>query len=123
MRAGIDASSRFAIIRALRVAHRLEGAIDDPRRRRPRRAVGISVWTAAEVADQLGDADAVSWATTTSRTIGWALTGEEVDDHGLERLSRPTPTTATVNASSNSPARCAPAAAPAAPSPPTSRRW
>lgn len=94
VRAGIDASRSDTIMRALRVAHRLEEhAVDDPATATARlRAVpGIGVWTAAEVAHvALGDADAVSFGDYhVAKNIGWALTGEEVDDHGLERLLAP----------------------------------
>lgn len=94
VRAGIDASRSDTIMRALRVAHRLEEHAErDPMTTRSRlRAVpGIGVWTAAEIAHvALGDADAVSFGDYhVAKNIGWALTGKEVDDQGLERLLAP----------------------------------
>ena len=52
---------------------------------------GVGVWTSAEVAQRaLGDADAVSFGDYhVARNIGWALTGQEVDDDGLAELLEP----------------------------------
>lgn len=52
---------------------------------------GIGVWTAAETAQRaLGDADAVSFGDYhVAKNIGWALTGQEVDDQGLVDLLAP----------------------------------
>jgi len=52
---------------------------------------GVGVWTAAETAQRaLGDADAVSFGDYhVARNIGWALTGEELDDDGLAELLEP----------------------------------
>lgn len=52
---------------------------------------GIGRWTSAEVAQRaLGDADAVSFGDYhVARNIGWALTGQELDDDGLAELLEP----------------------------------
>ena len=60
-------------------------------RRRIESLPGVGRWSSAEVAQRaLGDGDAVSFGDYhVAKNIGWALTGEEVDDHGLERLLAP----------------------------------
>ncbi len=93
-RAGVDGGRADTVQRALRVAHRLEEhAVSDPAiaRARLRTVPGIGVWTAAEVAHvALGDADAVSFGDYhVARNVGYALTGAELDDAGLERLLEP----------------------------------
>lgn len=52
---------------------------------------GIGRWTSAEVAHRaLGDADAVSFGDYhVAKNIGWALTGEAVDDDALAELLQP----------------------------------
>ena len=49
---------------------------------------GVGVWTAAETAHRaLGDADAVSFGDYhVAKNVGWALTGEAVDDDGMAEL-------------------------------------
>ena len=56
-----------------------------------RTVTGVGQWTAAEVAHRaLGDADAVSFGDYhVARSIGWALTGVELDDAGLAELLQP----------------------------------
>ena len=52
---------------------------------------GVGVWTAAEIRQRAhGDADAVSFGDYhVAKNIGWALTGQEVDDEGLAQLLEP----------------------------------
>jgi 3-methyladenine DNA glycosylase/8-oxoguanine DNA glycosylase len=52
---------------------------------------GVGVWTSAEVRFRAhGDADAVSFGDYhVARWVGWALTGEEIDDDGLVELLEP----------------------------------
>lgn len=59
--------------------------------RRLRTVPGIGVWTSAETRQRaLGDPDAVSFGDYhVARNIGWALTGKETDDAGLEALLEP----------------------------------
>lgn len=94
LQAGVDASRADTIVRALRVAHRLEECADLPlpeAHSRLRSIPGVGVWTAAEVAQRaLGDADAVSFGDYhVAKDVGWALVGRPVDDAGLARLLEP----------------------------------
>lgn len=94
LKAGVDAARADTIMRALRVAHRLEECADLPAAQahsRLRLVPGIGVWTAAEVAQRaLGDADAISLGDYhVAKDIGWALTGVETDDAGLVTLLAP----------------------------------
>ncbi len=94
LRASVDHARSSTIMRALRVAGRLEESCDlDPAAagERLRRVPGVGVWTAAEVAQRaLGDADAVSFGDYhVARAIGWTLVGEELDDAGLAELLEP----------------------------------
>ncbi|GAB3578526.1 DNA-3-methyladenine glycosylase family protein [Calidifontibacter terrae] len=94
IRAGVDAQRADTVMRAMRVAARLEQCVDLPREQawtRLRSVPGIGVWTTAEVAQRaLGDADAVSFGDYhVARQIGQALTGAPVDDHELQRLLAP----------------------------------
>ena len=59
--------------------------------RRMRSLPGIGVWTSAEVRFRAhGDADAVSFGDYhIAKNVGWALTGQEVDDDGLAELLEP----------------------------------
>ena len=94
LRYGVDHSRSTTLQRALQVATALERVVDvplDEADRRLRTIPGIGVWTSAEVrARALGDPDAVSFGDYhVAKDIGWALTGEPVDDAGLEVLLRP----------------------------------
>lgn len=91
---GISPQRSDTVLRAARIADRLEElALVDPERvgARLRAVPGIGLWTAAETAQRaLGNADAVSFGDYhVAKNIGWALTGEEVDDEGLARLLAP----------------------------------
>ena len=59
--------------------------------RRLRTLPGIGVWTSAEVRSRaLGDPDAVSFGDYhIARNVGYALTGEPVDDEGMAELLEP----------------------------------
>lgn len=94
LRAGVDRGRSDTAVRAAGHAGRLEECIDLPlaeAHRRLRAIRGVGRWTAAEVAQRaLGDADAVSFGDYhVAKNIGWALTGVEVDDDGLEELLEP----------------------------------
>jgi 3-methyladenine DNA glycosylase/8-oxoguanine DNA glycosylase len=90
----IDPARSKALVRAARVASSLErtvGLPGDEVDRRLRSIPGIGVWTSAEVRFRAhGDADAVSFGDYhIAKDVGWALTGEEVDDDGLAELLEP----------------------------------
>lgn len=90
-RAGVDPRRAATVVRAARVADRLEAtaaegseALDRALRSIP----GIGVWTSAEVRQRaLGDADAVSVGDyNLPKLVGWALAGERTDDAGMLAL-------------------------------------
>jgi 3-methyladenine DNA glycosylase/8-oxoguanine DNA glycosylase len=92
--ASVDPARSRALVGAARSAGRLEEAVSlgaAEARRRMRALPGIGVWTSAEVAQRaLGDADAVSFGDYhVAKDVGWALTGQEVDDAGLAELLEP----------------------------------
>ena len=94
LRASVDGQRSAAAVRSARAAGRLEQCVTmthEEARRRLRAIPGVGVWTSAEVAQRaLGDPDAVSFGDYhVARNIGWALTGVEVDDDGLEELLEP----------------------------------
>ena len=94
LRAGVDGARSAALVRAAGAAGRLEQCVDlasAEADRRLRAIPGIGVWTAAEVRHTaLGDPDAVSFGDYhVARSIGWVLTGSEVDDDGLAELLEP----------------------------------
>ena len=94
LRASVDPARSGTLMRASAVAGRLQQAatLDLPTAHRRLRAVpGIGAWTAAEVAQRaLGDADAVSFGDYhVARDVGWALTGQPLDDAGLADLLEP----------------------------------
>ncbi|MBW8484615.1 DNA-3-methyladenine glycosylase family protein [Actinomadura parmotrematis] len=87
-RAGAEAVRARTIIGAARVADRLEA---DCAEGRLRSLPGVGVWTAAEVRQRAaGDPDAVSVGDYhLASRVGWALTGEPVDDAGMLELLAP----------------------------------
>jgi 3-methyladenine DNA glycosylase/8-oxoguanine DNA glycosylase len=94
LRMHIDPARSRTVVQAARVAPALErtaGLARDEADRRMRSLPGIGVWTSAEVRFRAhGDADAVSFGDYhVAKNIGWALTGEEVDDDGLAELLEP----------------------------------
>jgi 3-methyladenine DNA glycosylase/8-oxoguanine DNA glycosylase len=90
-RSGIEAVRARTIIGAARVASRLEVEDTADADRRLRSLPGIGVWTSAEVRQRaLGDADAVSVGDYhIPGIVGWALTGQKVDDAGMLELLEP----------------------------------
>jgi 3-methyladenine DNA glycosylase/8-oxoguanine DNA glycosylase len=93
-RAGVDLTRRTTLIRAARVAHRLERAVElkgAEGRSLLRKVSGIGVWTAAEIAQRAwGDADAVSFGDyNIPAMVGYALTGRPLDDEGMFEILAP----------------------------------
>ncbi len=94
LRLGVDQGRSGPVVHACSVASSLERLDGVPRAeadRRLRTLPGVGVWTSAEVRSRaLGDADAVSFGDYhVAKDIGWALTGQPVDDAGLEELLEP----------------------------------
>ena len=94
LRLHVDPGRSRTVIRAVQVAASLErtaGMPPEEADRRLRSLPGIGVWTSAEVRFRAhGDADAVSFGDYhIAKNVGWALTGREVDDGGLEKLLEP----------------------------------
>lgn len=94
LRCHIDGARSQTIVRAARVADSLErtvGLASDEVERRLRSVPGVGAWTAAEVRQRAhGDADAVSFGDYhIARHVGWAMTGEEIDDDALADLLEP----------------------------------
>jgi len=98
LRLHIDPARSRALVTAARVAGSLERLADlvgdgagEEAERRLTSLPGIGVWTAAEVRQRaLGDPDAVSFGDYhVAKDIGWALTGEAVDDAVLADLLAP----------------------------------
>jgi len=90
----IDPARSKTLVRSAHVASSLERTVGlqaEEVDRRLRSIPGIGVWTSAEVLFRAhGDADAVSFGDYhIARNVGWALTGEEVDDDGLAELLAP----------------------------------
>ena len=94
LRMHIDPARSRAVVTAARVAPALErtvGLAGDEVDRRLRTLPGVGVWTSAEVRFRAhGDPDAVSFGDYhVAKNVGWAITGEAVDDHGLAELLEP----------------------------------
>lgn len=94
LRCHIDGKRSDAIVRSAKVAAALERTLDLPPNevdRRLRSLPGVGVWTAAEVRQRAhGHADAVSFGDYhVASHIGFALTGEKVDDARLAELLEP----------------------------------
>ncbi|HET7356354.1 MAG TPA: DNA-3-methyladenine glycosylase 2 family protein [Nocardioidaceae bacterium] len=94
LRLPVDPARSRTLVGAARVAGSLErtvGLPGDEVDRRLRSLPGVGVWTSAEVRFRAhGDADAVSFGDYhIAKNVGWALTGEEVDDDGLAELLEP----------------------------------
>ncbi|WP_281964654.1 DNA-3-methyladenine glycosylase family protein [Serinicoccus marinus] len=94
LRAGVSPQRADTVARVVQVAARLEECVGMSSSRARARLIavpGVGVWTAAETAQRaLGDADAVSFGDYhVAANIGYALTGETVDDHGLVELLAP----------------------------------
>jgi 3-methyladenine DNA glycosylase/8-oxoguanine DNA glycosylase len=94
LKSSVDSARSTAVVRAARVAGRLEECVALPSadaRTRLRAVPGVGAWTTAEVAQRaLGDPDAVSFGDYhVAKNIGWALVGEEIDDDALAELLEP----------------------------------
>ncbi len=94
LRMHVDPARSRTVVRAAQVAASLErtvGLPSDEVDRRLRSLPGIGVWTSAEVRFRAhGDADAVSFGDYhVAKNVGWAITGEAVDDDGLADLLEP----------------------------------
>lgn len=94
LRMRIDPARSRALVTAARVADALErttGLAHPDADARLRSLPGIGVWTSAETRVRAhGDPDAVSFGDYhVAADIGWALTGEPVDDAGLAELLEP----------------------------------
>jgi 3-methyladenine DNA glycosylase/8-oxoguanine DNA glycosylase len=94
LRVSIDPARSRAAVRAAQVAGSLERTVGLPAAevdKRLRSLPGVGIWTSAEVRFRAhGDADAVSFGDYhIAKNVGWALTGEEVDDDGLAELLEP----------------------------------
>jgi 3-methyladenine DNA glycosylase/8-oxoguanine DNA glycosylase len=90
----IDPARSRAVVLAARVADSLERithVAPEDADERLRSLPGIGVWTSAEVRCRaMGDADAVSFGDYhVAKDIGWALTGEEMDDMQLAEFLEP----------------------------------
>lgn len=94
-RAGVGPDRSRTIVRAARLASRLEAVVDlpaDEAERRLRAVPGIGAWTAAEIRQRaLGDPDAVSLGDYhLPRLVAYALAGEErADDARMLELLAP----------------------------------
>jgi 3-methyladenine DNA glycosylase/8-oxoguanine DNA glycosylase len=90
-KSGAEAVRARTIIEAARVAPRLEITDTTEADRRLRLLPGIGIWTSAEIRQRaLGDPDALSVGDYhLSGIVGWALTGQKVDDAGMLDLLRP----------------------------------
>lgn len=94
LRMGVDQARSRTVVAAARVAPALERTVGLDMVEVERRLCtvpGIGVWTAAEVRQRAhGDADAVSFGDYhVAKDIGWALTGERIDDEALATLLEP----------------------------------
>ena len=94
LRMHIDPARSRTVVTAARVAVALERTASlppDEADRRLRSVPGIGVWTSAEVRQRAhGDPDAVSFGDYhVAKNVGWALTGSELDDAGLEAFLEP----------------------------------
>jgi len=94
LRLHVDPARSRTVVRAAQVAASIERTVGLPVEevdQRLRSLPGVGVWTSAEVRFRAhGDADAVSFGDYhVAKNIGWALTGEMVDDDGLAELLEP----------------------------------
>jgi 3-methyladenine DNA glycosylase/8-oxoguanine DNA glycosylase len=94
LRMHIDPARSRAVVTAARVASSLERTVGLPGEevdRRLRSLPGVGVWTSAEVRFRAhGDPDAVSFGDYhVAKNVGWAITGDALDDDGLAELLEP----------------------------------
>lgn len=90
-RSGAEPVRARTIIGAARVAGRLEASDTVEADRRLRSLPGIGIWTSAEIRQRShGDPDALSVGDYhLSGLVGWALTGQKVDDARMLELLEP----------------------------------
>jgi 3-methyladenine DNA glycosylase/8-oxoguanine DNA glycosylase len=93
-RAGVGPQRSDTVMRVVAVGDSLEraAAVDAAEAsRRLQSIAGVGVWTAAEVVQRShGDPDTVSVGDFhVSKRVGWALTGQRVDDDGMLELLEP----------------------------------
>jgi 3-methyladenine DNA glycosylase/8-oxoguanine DNA glycosylase len=93
-RAGVGPQRSDTVMRVVAVGESLEraAAVDAAEASRRLRTIpGVGTWTAHEVVQRShGDADSVSVGDFhVSKRVGWALTGERVDDDGMLELLAP----------------------------------
>jgi 3-methyladenine DNA glycosylase/8-oxoguanine DNA glycosylase len=91
LRAGVEQRRSAVVVRAARVAGRLEATLDRPVEQvEPvlRSLPGVGRWTAAEVRQRAhGDPDAFSFDDFhVAKNVSWALTGEVLDDDGCAEV-------------------------------------
>ncbi|HWH26444.1 MAG TPA: DNA-3-methyladenine glycosylase 2 family protein [Pseudolysinimonas sp.] len=93
-RAGVGPQRSDTVMRAVAVGDSLERAVTveaGEAKRRMQTVPGIGVWTAHEVVQRShGDPDSVSVGDFhVAKRVGWALTGQRVDDDGMLELLEP----------------------------------
>lgn len=91
LRAGVEQRRSSTVVRAARVADRLEGTAawaPDRAEAALRTVPGIGRWTAAEIRQRAhGDPDAFSFDDYhVAKDVSWALTGEVLDDDGCAEV-------------------------------------
>lgn len=91
LRAGVEQRRSAVVVRAARVAGRLEATVDRDVaevEQMLRSLPGVGRWTAAEVRQRAhGDPDAFSFDDYhVAKNVSWALTGEVLDDDGCAEL-------------------------------------
>lgn len=94
LRAGVDSARSNTVMRAMRVAGRLEECVSLTHGAAASRLCavpGIGQWTAAEVAQRaLGDPDSPSYGDFhLAKNLGWALVGRRLDDDALAEVLAP----------------------------------
>lgn len=96
LRLPVDPARARTVVGVARVADSLQRRIDETTPGADATAVltslpGIGAWTAAETVRRvLGDADAVSFGDYhVAKDVGWALTGERLDDDALAEVLAP----------------------------------
>jgi len=91
LRAGVEGRRSAVVVRAARVAGRLEATLERPHgdvEPLLRTLPGVGRWTAAEVRQRAhGDPDAFSFDDYhVAKNVSWALTGEVLDDDGCAEV-------------------------------------
>lgn len=91
LRAGVESRRSAVVVRAARVAGRLEATLEtdtDSAARAMRSLAGVGRWTVAEVLQRShGDADAFSFDDYhVAKNVSWVLTGRVLDDDGCAEV-------------------------------------